>query len=199
MVQEVRRSTLGMTETHRAWPTSSRTSSASSAAVGAPHPGESVLEKPAVEVAPDMLVDETAPEVEVGFDTPIQGCRTRTPSPIRRRAGSRHRDARRLLQRWRESLAGSRSRQRSTANARSMARRVGPPLRVPVAGRGRSMGRKKASGVSLEDSETLRRFVTNLGEGSTSRTAKRPPRCPPRPVLHVRHLLKKLRGQSAPT
>ncbi len=114
-----------MTETHRAWPTSSRTSSASSAAVGAPHPGESVLEKPAVEVAPDMLVDETAPEVEVGFDTPIQGCRTRTPSPIRRRAGLCHRDARRLLQRWRESLAGSRSRQRSTANARSMARRVG--------------------------------------------------------------------------
>ena len=27
------------------------------------------------------------------------------------------------------------------------------------------MGRKKASGVSLEDSGVLRRFVTNLGEG----------------------------------
>ena len=42
---------------------------------------------------------------------------------------------------------------------------LAPPLRVLVAEQRGVMGRRKASGVSLEDPGVLRRFVTNLGEG----------------------------------
>ena len=65
--------------------------------VGTLHPGEAVLEKPAVHVPPHLFVDKAPPEtvpaleallplpldlVEVGFDETIQRCRARIPRPV---------------------------------------------------------------------------------------------------------------------
>ena len=83
-------------------------------AVRAPDPGESVLEKATVEIAPNLLVDEASPEstpaleavlqlpldlLEVSFEETIQRRRARIPRAVLGGAGRCHSDARRLLQR----------------------------------------------------------------------------------------------------
>jgi len=83
--------------------------------VGAAHPGEPVLEQAAVQVAPNLLVDEPTPVpilplesllplrlnlVEMGLEEAVQGCGPRRPRPVQTGRGTLCRQGRALSAAW---------------------------------------------------------------------------------------------------